>query len=222
MPKGGDRKKKGPRATHATVHHKQGKHALVGSDERLVSFKGEAFRLRMQGWSMPEIAEEISRKFELEIIPPRQTVDSWIRQTRQASWEDAKAQAEEERDMSILRYNAMIRKLMPVAMGEKAIEYTEYFEGVPMTVVKIADVKDQIAAMGEIRKCTEAICKVLGIGRDQLQEAAAFAGEAAFEFVRRVMERAFAQPGQVVPEEKKATVLEITSGDPSIDSLSGM
>lgn len=212
--------KKSPRATVVTLEHKEGAHPLEGSEERRLMLKRRAFQLKMQAWPISEIAPKLAEEFRLASAPPHKTIYGWIKESYEEGWDEARDESRNHSRLIIDRVELLIRPLLPLALGEVAIQREKMVDGVSVKYLDEKPVKEMIMASEQIRKHLETQGRTLGIGKLGVEtKGGGELGEkeTLHSFISKTVNN-FISVGPI-PDSLKAKTLELVAGDIEIDAL---
>lgn len=177
--------------------------------------------LKIRGYNAIEISKALKEEFNLVEEPNPSTVNTWIC-TAVAEEQDKIAETTTAYIMTHhRRAEAIIKRLIPFALDPFCVRRKAIRDGCEVDVIDEDTIKEQIAAAAEIRKQGESVLKALGVYRPVYgpHGEAGSAPESLKMFVLQAVTNHIAKDGQVLSEEKRATVLELCAGDEVIDSM---
>lgn len=206
------------RATVIMKDHAPGQSPWDGSEERRMVLKWRAMELKVQGYSLRDIAKKLEEEFELEKPVSYRTVDDWLDEAF-AETVTAK-QLDADRHLSVLmaRTEGIIRRLLPVATGRFIVRRTRIRDGEEIEILDENVLSEMVAAAGEARQQMGLQAKLLKIGRAGEDEAktGALSGHGLTLLVEQVVTQNIVFPGQ---PHKGHGALVLSSGDADVDVM---
>lgn len=165
------RKRKPVTATLTTVEHPKGRDAKAGHEERLPAFIKKSLDLKRKGLYLHEIAEAITKDFNLATVPHITTVANWIRQGNEAVKEDI---SHLQIQLRIDQFNDLERlkaKWMRIATADEIkIQRWVMVEGARQPVIDEDATKEQLEATNAIVKIMQRQARLLGLDLEKAIE----------------------------------------------------
>lgn len=203
-----------------TVHHPPGAPATNGAQERRAVLKWRAMELKTQGLLLREIAAKLKEEFQLEDAPGLKTIDDWLDEAFAEAWSAKQSEADRHCTVIMMRTEAVLSKLLPIALGKAIIARTKVVDGVEIEILDENAVDEMLRAAAESRKYLETQAKLLKIGRvgEGKEDGGALSGQALNLIVEKAITNNFTVLG--APPREQNTLL-MGSGDKVIDLLDG-
>lgn len=218
MPK--PHKKKSPRATVTTVNHNQANHALAGSVERREALCWAALQLRIDGWDMTAIGVELARVYKLVDVPSRQAVDKWVSDALVMHSASTKDEAREYIAISMERTEKLMRRFLPIALGQVQIARTVIIDGQAVEVIDEETTSDMARAAKVVHNNMQVMFRALGIGKptEEEEKGKNLSEKHITALVYQVTQNVVIN-GDKMPDLQREKVLELRSGSDVVDAL---
>lgn len=212
-------KRSTPKVGFLTEHHPESADLSQGFDERKEVLKWRAMELKIQGFSLRQIALQLQEDFELIDAPSYATIDLWLDNAFAETVTAKQLNAERHCAVLFTRAEAVIASLVRVAMGKVIIRRTRIRDGQEIEIIDENALHEQIAAASEMRKYMDHQAKLLKIYRpeDQGDKGGAITGHSLTVLIEQTVTDSIAMPGQT-PKAGRVTLL-LESGDEDIDAL---